>query len=283
MVRRIVLSAVASGVMLGAGCRHRCCHTGDAAPGPRPFLPGGPATIPPTNIPITPPPATLPPAAVPGTLPPPELGPSVLPPGTSGRPAPEVLTPDPLPGGPSSRGQSRSPGILGGPMTGPRSRTVEPPVANKVLLPPTAGPVAGLPGFTRIKEGVAAGRRPTIDGFDGLKRTGYRTAVYLHAAGADVSAVRDMAESRGLAFVAVEATPEKLTDAVDALNRRVADPDARPVYVFDDDGRRAGAVWYVHFRTVDLESPEVARIRARGIGLTDDSEFWPVIRQLVVR
>jgi hypothetical protein len=278
MIRRLLLSAVASGVVLGAGCRHKCCRTDTIGPAPAPFLPSGPNNIPPPGVPVTPVTPVLPPAAS-GSLPPPALGPS-----SSGRPAPEVLTPDPLPSvGPSSRSSSASPGILGGPVKGP-VQTKEPPLAktNAVLLPPTAGPsaVAGLPGLTKIKDGVTTGRRPTLDGFDGLKRGGYRTVVYLHPAGADVSAVRDMAETRGLSFVAVETTPATLAEALDRVNQTASEKAARPVYVFDDDGQRTGAVWYLHLKTVDLESPEVARIRARGIGLTDDSEFWPAIQKV---
>src|SRR5439155_9774397 len=120
-------------------------------------------------------------------------------------------------------------------------------------------------------------------GFDALKKAGYRTAIYLHPASADVSAVRSLAESRGLNFVAVETTPEKLADAFHQVTTQTADKAARPAYVFDDDGARTGAVWYLHFRTVELESAEVAKIRARAIGLADGSEFWPAIRQIMAR
>ena len=61
------------------------------------------------------------------------------------------------------------------------------------------------------------------------------------------------------------------------------DRSAQPVYVFDDDGLRAGALWYVRFRTADQMSPEVAKIRAGGLGLTDQSDearaYWVAIQQ----
>src|SRR5262249_40092827 len=151
----------------------------------------------------------------------------------------EILFPDPLPGGGSSRSSFPGDpgyGVLGGPV---KPQTAEPPVAAKSTT-------AGLPGFVRVKEGVASGRKPTLDGVDALKQAGYRTVIYLHPAGADVSAAREVATKRGLAFVPIETTPEKLATVLEAFNATVADKAVRPAYVFDDDGVRAGAVWYLH-------------------------------------
>ena len=75
------------------------------------------------------------------------------------------------------------------------------------------------------------------------------------------------------------------TFALDRFNRLVADAAARPVYVFDDDGVRAGAVWYLHLRATDLADPDAARIRARSLGLADEGDeakaFWVAINQLL--
>src|SRR5262249_8550745 len=122
-----------------------------------------------------------------------------------------------------------------------------------------------------VKEGVASGRKPTLDGFDALKQSGYRTVIYLHPDGADVSAVRDVVTKRGLAFIPIETTPEKLAAALEAFNSAVADKSARPISVFDD-GVRAGAVWYLHFRTVEAMNDDAARVRARPLGLTDQGD-----------
>lgn len=270
MVRTILLSAVAGSALVAAGgCKHRCCSTSTAAP--RPYMPLPPGVtpdgrIPPPGVPITP-----------GgqALPQPDLGPPMPAAGSGSlRPAPEILLPDPIPGGKSSRVAP----VLGGPVQ-PAGGTAEPAVAA-----PTS-PTAGLPGFTRVNDGVASGRKPALEGFDTLKRTGFKSVVYLHPAGADTSAVREVAEKKGLTFTAVEATPEKLADAVTAFDRVVADRAAQPVYVFDDDGLRAGALWYVHFRTTDQLSPEVARIRARGLGLSDETDdaraFWVAVQRFL--
>jgi len=257
MRRKLLLTAVLVAGAVG-GCRHKCCSPTTT---PRPYLPLPPSggMIPPPGVPITPAPG--------GQLPPADLG--AFPGGSAAPkgPAPEILLPDPIPGGKSSLS---SPGVLGAPQV-----TQEPPVG--------AAPATGVPGFVRVNTTAASGRKPALDGFDTLKKQGFRSVVYLHPPGADVNAVRDVAEKKGLTFTAIETTPEKLTDAAAAFDRVLMDRSAQPVYVFDDDGLRAGALWYVRFRTADQLSPEVARIRAGGLGLTDTTDearaYWVAIQQ----
>jgi protein tyrosine phosphatase (PTP) superfamily phosphohydrolase (DUF442 family) len=123
-----------------------------------------------------------------------------------------------------------------------------------------------------VKEGLATGRKPTLDGFDALKQAGFHTVIYLHPSGTDWSAAKEVAAKRGLAFIAIETTPEKLSTAIDQFNATVADTGRHPIYVFDDDGVRAGAMWYLHFRTADSLNDDAARVRARPLGLTDQGE-----------
>ena len=268
MTNRTIVLALGAGVLLGlAGCKHKCCRQNASnLPPAAPFLPPGPgSTIPPANVPINP--------GAGGALPPPDIRPN-----TSNRPAPEILLPDPIaPGGTSSKKTKDS--VLGGPIASP-SVTLEPPVAAK--KPEAAAPETtqtGLPGFTQIGEGFATGRKPTLDGFDTLKKDGYKTVIFVHAPGADVAAVRDLVEARGLTLQAIETTPEKLGDAFESVKKTVSDKATRPAYLFDDDGTRAAAVLYLHFKTVDLESADVSRIRAKSLGLADESEFWPAIKK----
>lgn len=297
MIRRMLLTAVAMGTVMGfAGCRHhRCCSRSPVTPSQQflPPPPGSPSTIPPTALPTTPNPGTIPPIG-PSTAPQPEFlqprpgnygpPPSSAPVPNTPRPQPEILLPDPLPGGPSSRSAypqpPSGPSFLGAPAN-PKPAT-EPPVAAKPASPLPNSPAVSLPGFTRIEEGVATGRKPMLEGFDTLKSSGYRTMAYLHARGADVSATRDLAEARGFRFIAIEATPETLPEAVKQVNQLVEDRSAQPVYVCDDDGLRTGAVWYLHFRTVAMQPSDTARIRAGAIGLSDQSEegraFWVAIQ-----
>jgi len=258
MIRSLLLATTASGLVFTVGCRHRCClNDPENRPAPfRPQAPNSPFLLPPAGVPTTPAPFTGP--IVPGVGP---GGPS-----PSTRPAPEVLLPDPIPGNASSRSFSPSnagQGLLGGPTT-PRS---EPPLANK-----PAASTTGLPGFVKVQDDLATGRKPALDGFESLKKLGYRTVIYLHRAGADISPAKDVAEARGLKFVALETTPEKLAQSLNTFNAAVDDKSSRPVYVFDDDGVRTGAMWYLRFRTVDAMNEDAARVRARPLGFGDQSD-----------
>jgi protein tyrosine phosphatase (PTP) superfamily phosphohydrolase (DUF442 family) len=259
VIRHLLIAAAASGVLAAVGCR-QCCRLNDPARRPAPFRPPAPGSnilLPPTNVPTTPTPPPAPggvdpllPPVGPGAssgFPPPSLPPlSPAPKPPAGRPPQELLLPEDPPGAGSAR--SAAP-------------TAEPPAA-----------ATGLPGLVQVKDGLASGRKPTLEGFDALKRAGYRTVIQLHPAGADVSAAKGVAEGRGLAFVAIEVTPENLADAVGRFNAAVGDKAGRPAYVFDDDGVRAGAVWYLHFRTADAMNDDAARVRARPLGLTDQGD-----------
>ena len=260
MICRLMLAAVALGFTLTAGCKHKCGHHCDACRDTRPLPPpsagpGNPYLLPPAGLPTTPAPG-------PGSTIPP-VGPADLRNyAPSDRSVPEVLYPDPISGSGSSR--SNLPGFLGGPVN-PRG---SPQVAQR----PSDAPASGLPGYVRVEQGLASGRKPTLDGFDALKQAGFRTVIYLHAAGADWSAAKEVAAKRGLAFVAIETTPEKLATAIEQFNATVADAGRQPIYVFDDDGVRAGAVWYLHFRTADSLNDDAARVRAMPLGLTTEGE-----------
>ena len=132
--------------------------------------------------------------------------------------------------------------------------------------------MTGVAGFEKVKAGIASGRKPSLEGFDALKQAGYRTVVYLHASGADVSAMRTVVEKRSLHFVAIETTPEGLAEALKQFNATISDTSARPVFVFDDDGVRAGAMWYLYFRSAEAMNDDAARIRARPLGYTDQGD-----------
>jgi hypothetical protein len=299
MIRRLLLTAFAAGSLAAApGCRHNCCKPSTV---PNPFLPpapGGAATIPPVGVPTTPGsvPAFPPPAVAPraGSIPPPDplLGgpPSNFgPPATSSKP--EVLFPDPVPSGGTSRSQSPGSRSLLGDPSGP-VQSPEPPLAAKPapatpgngFPPPAASPAPapspaaqanrfpGLPGFVVVKDGVATGRTPTAEGFDLLKKSGYRTVVYLHAEGADLADLQSEATTRGLTFTPIEVAPTRLASAVDAFNRVVGTPASRPVYLCDDNGIRAGVLWYIHFRTAEVLNADAAAIRARPLGYTEDGD-----------
>lgn len=166
----------------------------------------------------------------------------------------------------------------------PSSRSDRPAVANESI---SRSPV-GLPGFTPVpgRPQVASGGKPTLDGFDRLKANGYRTVVYLHAPGTNTTAARDLAEARGLKFVPIAVSPGTLRKAYETFAAAVEDRTARPVYVADADGGRAGPLWYLLFRTADLQGDDVARIKAAPLGLgeavtEEQKQFWIAIQDFL--
>lgn len=296
MIRRVLLCALASGTFLGlAGCRHHCrsrCFDRE----PRPYLPPPPGgaflgpsgrTIPPTSVPTTPgspfpPPANLAPIdpspAPAASPPPPNLG---VPGDRSFRPAPVPVPPLPKDGGPEILLPDPPPGGAARPAFPPTGQTPEPPAAQ---MPRRFEASAELPGAAELKPGVVGGQKPTTQGFAELKRKGFRTVAFLQAPGADTSSAKELAERQGLSFVAIESSPEKLADALEKVNALVADRTTHPVYVYAEEGPRSGAVWYLHFRKVDGDAPDVAKLKAGGQGLEDQTnlgkQFWTAIQQV---
>ena len=63
-----------------------------------------------------------------------------------------------------------------------------------------------------------------------------------------------------------------LADASAEFNKATADRLNRPAYVFADQDVRAGAVWYLNLRTADALGDDVARLRARPLGLSDQGD-----------
>jgi hypothetical protein len=268
---------ICGGLVVAAGCcKHRCCVS-DRFREPRPFLPAAPRSpylLPPANVPTTPAPPPASGSFVPPVAPPAETrqyppAPSWLAPPAAPapapttppaeRPPPEILLPESLP--PSANGSSSS------------ARPPQAGGAGGISPAPSAStPPAHLPGYTRVKRGVATGRRPTLDGFDALQRANFRTLVYLHAPQADVTALRQIASQRQLDLLPLEVTPENLPHALQQFNTIVGDYSRHPLYVFDDDGVRAGVLWYLHFRTVEALNDDAARIRARPLGFPEQGE-----------
>ena len=276
-MRRILILIAASITVFASGCcEHKCWLNKDNCRPPRTYPPppgGAPILLPPANVPTAPggpPPGAFVPSVGPGSnYPPPTINPA--PANPSLKPAPEVLFPDPLPvpqvpGGPSSRSSYPNDpgyGMLQSP-TKPKAFTAEPPLAPTNLT--------GLPSFAKVKEGLASGRKPDLDGFASLKQVGFKTVIYLYPAGAEVSAIRDLSGKYGLGFVSIETTPERLGAALEAFNSAVSDKSVRPAYVFDDDGVRTGVMWYLYFRSVESRNDDEARVLAKPLGLTGEGE-----------
>jgi protein tyrosine phosphatase (PTP) superfamily phosphohydrolase (DUF442 family) len=146
-----------------------------------------------------------------------------------------------------------------------------------------------IPQYAIVKKNVAGGLRPTsAEGIDWLKKNGYRMALYLRTPGDSDDADRKLIEEKnGLKYASLTVSPESLSqDLVDDFNRIVADSANQPLFVYDKTGLLAGALWYLHFRTVDRQSDEDARTNAGRLGLKDDDkpetrDMWLAIQKVL--
>ena len=73
---------------------------------------------------------------------------------------------------------------------------------------------------------------------------------------------------------------------MDEFNRVVGDRTGSPLFVYDRDGMLAGGLWYLHFRTAEQQSDEVARLRAARLGLQEDADgshraMWLAIQKVL--
>lgn len=253
-----------------AGCAHACRRPVAAAgPAVSGFMPAPghvvPGFAPSTHLVPQPPPPT-PDVRL---YPPPEW---------RGVPDGGRLVPEPAPAGP----EASRPGVrLLPPDTGP-ARGEAP------RDPPAAPPLpVGIPDFASARERVASGLKPHLDGLDWLQANGYRTVLHLRAPGQDDSADRREVERRGLKYLSLEIAAQTLSRGVlDAFNRTVADGALQPLFVYDRDGKLAGALWYLHFRTADRAGDELARAKAGRLGLREDADpegrtLWLAVQKLL--
>jgi protein tyrosine phosphatase (PTP) superfamily phosphohydrolase (DUF442 family) len=143
----------------------------------------------------------------------------------------------------------------------------------------------GIANFAEAMTGVASGLPPMLEGVDWLKTNGYKTVLQVRAPGENTDGDRQLMERRGLKYRSLELSPKALTrEVVEEFNKIVAEPAYRPLFVYDSDGSLAGALWYLHFRTVDKVSEEEARKKAAALGLKEDSdgphrEMWLAVQK----
>lgn len=167
--------------------------------------------------------------------------------------------------------------------SGAKSPSMAPPQFEAKKAPVTSLPV-GIPRFTSVADNVAAGLRPALDeGLDWLQAKGYRTVIQVHAPGEDTDADQKQVEKRGMKYLSLAVSPltldRKQADEFNALVRNVA---AQPLFVYDKDGSLAAGLWYLHFRLVEQNEDEVARIRASALGLRQDHrDMWEAIQRVL--
>lgn len=283
------------------------CPPGGVAvpPAPAPLGAGAPAVVQPpsfpgpgaapaiTPAPLGPPPPPAPPPNVTPLAPqasqlPPRLEPNWQPAEARG-PAPQIAqagadpllqqpgngAPRPLPTGPTT------PRLY--PPEVQEQSTAEPPLLQEKTPPrvseqrPATSLPAGIaqfvpaiPGLTR----VSAGQRPWIDdGLDWLAKHDYKTVLHLRAPGEADGPDRRQVEKLGMTYISLEVSPTTLSrETFDRFAKIVGDVAGRPLFVYDQDGSLAGAMWYVYFRRVSGVDGDVAQVRAEGLGLRPEAD-----------
>jgi protein tyrosine phosphatase (PTP) superfamily phosphohydrolase (DUF442 family) len=252
----------------------RCPPPGCAAGGCTPAHPLSPTQVTPIPGPAFPPPSP------PGAVSPP-AAPIVPPPPVPLPPAPSEIRTYPPPATDAWRPglpEASTPGAPGGARLSPPEGaapippTAPPAVAEEGTRPTPSLPV-GIRQFAVVKDKVASGLKPLLDGLDWLQANGYRAVLHVRRPGEDDAADRRQVEKRGLRYLSLEVSGPTLTPTVvDAFNQTVADPSLQPLFVYDKDGTLAGAMWYLHFRNVDRLGDAEARAKAARLGLRENGQ-----------
>jgi protein tyrosine phosphatase (PTP) superfamily phosphohydrolase (DUF442 family) len=167
---------------------------------------------------------------------------------------------------------------------------VEVPVVDKPRVEaykPNPFPV-GIPQFGQVSDNYAGGLRPSLDdGLDWLRDNGYKAVIFLRAPGETDTADKKQVERRGMKFYSLEVSPQALTrKLVDDFSAAVGEQANQPVFAYDTDGSRVGALWYLHFRIAQKASDETARKQARVLGLHEDRagasrEMWEAVQKFL--
>src|SRR5579884_1885964 len=154
----------------------------------------------------------------------------------------------------------------------------EPPVADTPAAdrtgktPLAAPPAVDVPEFAEVRPGVFVGLQPSPDGIGWLQGHGYRTVLHLRSPEATDTAAQRVFEYRRIGYVSLQVAPRQISrEAVEAFNRVVADPAARPLFVFDGDGSLVPGMFYLHFRTAGGMTHEQALAAAAKNGFRPDT------------
>lgn len=181
--------------------------------------------------------------------------------------APAPADDDHSPGGRSARAQAES--------------DIHPPPAPEIE--PAPSDPLGISRFVAVDLKLAGGSAPSTVGLGWLADKGYKTLLDLrNTSEFDASFIGEAAK-RGLRYVAFPTDFEKLDrEHIERFSTELALNDARPLYFFDDDGSRAGALWFIRRVVADKVAWDIARREAEEIGLTS-GDNWREVHEAVDR
>jgi hypothetical protein len=258
-------------------------------PGPPTVTPGAPTVVP--NLPPPPnanfgQPGAFPTAPQPGArfAPPNTQPPSIspMPGGTdaSKRVDPEIQrteSPEPPRNKPSIQ--------LYAPETIDKEQPKEPAPADK--KPAVQGSFPAIPGFAVAKDNVFAGLRPPLDGLNWLAQNGVQTVVHIRLGTADDAADRQQVEARKMQYVSFVVSPQTLTKEKAAeFTKLINAAGKNGIFVYDEDGALAGAMWYLHFRWGEILDDDASQLRAGQLGLRPNApglhrDMWLAVQKLL--
>ena len=155
-------------------------------------------------------------------------------------------------------------------------------VAPAPVVDSSTNGAVGVARFVPVDINLAGGSAPTTVGLGWLAEKGYRTILDLRdPARSDAAAFMAEAARRNLRYVSFPTDLTKLDrEHVDRFSAELALDAARPLYFFDEDGRTAGALWYVRSALNDKVGWDVARRDAENMGLVDRAS-WKLVRDFV--
>jgi hypothetical protein len=139
--------------------------------------------------------------------------------------------------------------------------------APEPAAPGGAGP--GIARFASVDLKLAGGSVPSGDGLSWLAENGYRTLLDLREAAEVSPSFIAEASQRGLRYVALPIKLQALDrNQLARFNYEITAGEARPLFFFDADGSRAGALWFLRRRTVDQVDDPIARREGELLGLS---------------
>ncbi len=138
----------------------------------------------------------------------------------------------------------------------------------------TSGAGTGIARFASVDPRLAGGSLPSAAGLGWLVEKGYRTILDLRESSEVSPSFIAEAARRGLRYVALPINLRSLDhDRLARFQFELAAPEARPLFFFDSDGSRAGALWYIRRVTQDRVDPQLARREAEDIGLRAQGDW----------
>jgi len=210
----------------------------------------------------------------------PPIAPAAVKPKTNPKPAPESASLDSAAVSNQAPARDHSPGGRLG-REAVSTPDINPPPAP--VIEPVPGEPLGITRFVAVDLKLAGGSAPSTVGLGWLSERGYKTLLDLRDTSEFDASFIGEAAKRGLRYVSFPTNLEKLDrEHIDRFSAELALNDARPLYFFDDDGSRAGALWFIRRVSVDKVGWDVARREAEEIGLLS-AEAWQDARDAAER